>query len=135
MNERGQVTVLVAGMTMVVFAVAGLAVDGTRAFVYRRTLQSAADAAALAAAGELDKHAYYVTGGRNVVVDPARATSIAHRMLNDRGLRVSAAVDVTRDRATIVLRGRVDAMFLRLVGFDRIPVAVEAVAEPVTGAD
>ncbi len=135
MNERGQVTVLVVGMAMVVFAVAGLAVDGTRAFIYRRTLQSAADAAALAAASELDKRAYYVTGGRRVVVDAARARSIAHRMLNDRGLGVAAAVEITRERATVVLRGRLDAMFLRVVGFDRIPVAVEAVAEPVTGAD
>lgn len=130
MNERGQVTVLVAGMTMVVFAVVGLAIDGTRAFIYRRTLQSAADAAALAAASELDQRTYYRSRGRKVAIDPARARLIAGRMLRQRGLRVSAATESNEERVRIVVRGALDTMFLRLVGVNRMPVAVEAVSEP-----
>ena len=131
MNERGQVTVLVVGMTMVVFAVAGLAVDGTRAFIYRRTLQSAADAAALAGASELDKQSYYLSAGREVVVDPAGARQVAYRSLRSRGLPVRASVDSTDTEVGVVLRGSLDTMFLRLVGFERMPVAVEAVSSPV----
>jgi hypothetical protein len=53
-DERGQIAVLALGLALVVFAIAGLAVDGTRAFLARRSLQNLADAAALAGAGELD---------------------------------------------------------------------------------
>lgn len=131
MNERGQVTVLVVGMTMVVFAVAGLAVDGTRAFIYRRTLQSAADAAALAGAAELDKRAYYLSRGQEVTIDPAGARSIAHDSIRTRGLPVVVAVHATTDEVGIVLRGTVETFFLRLVGLRRMPVAVEAMSVPV----
>jgi uncharacterized membrane protein len=54
-GEHGQTTVLVVGLALVVFAVTGLAVDGTRAFLLRRTLQNVADASAVAAAGEISR--------------------------------------------------------------------------------
>lgn len=69
MNERGQTTVLVLGMALLAFALSGVAVDGTRAWLYRRTLQNAADGAALAGAAELDRSAYYASGGESVVLD------------------------------------------------------------------
>lgn len=66
---------------MLVFATSGLAIDGTRAFLYRRTLQSAADAAALAGAGELDATRYYASKGRAVRIDPRAAEEVARRWL------------------------------------------------------
>lgn len=121
---------LVLGMTMVVFGIAGVAVDGTKAFIARRTLQSAADAAALAGAGELDTGRYYASRGRAVIVDPNGAASAARRWLALRGLQAKAAVQVTEDRVTVTLRGEVPTLFLRVVGVDRLPVAAQAASSP-----
>lgn len=131
-GERGQATVLVIGMTMIVFAVAGLAIDGTRAFLLRRTLQSAADAAALAGAGELDRTSYYVSRGRQVRLDPGAARRAAARWLALRGLSTEASVDASTDSVVVALRGQVRTQFLRLIGISRVPVAVEAASSPAS---
>jgi len=128
--ERGQATILVLGMTMLVFGVIGLAVDGTRAFIFRRTLQSAADAAALAGAGELDAVRYYASRGRAVKVDVAAAGAGARKWLALRGLKVRSVVEVEANRVTVRLRGEVPTLFLRILGLDEVPVAVEAASAP-----
>ncbi|MDQ4124095.1 MAG: pilus assembly protein TadG-related protein [Actinomycetota bacterium] len=131
MNERGQTTVLVLGMALLAFAVAGLAVDGTRAWLYRRTLQNAADAAALAGAGELDRPTYYATG--EVVLDEVASERTALRWLSARAMEARAAVDSTSDRVTVEMRGAVATTFLSLAGIDDIQVAVRADAAPIPG--
>lgn len=133
-EEKGQVTILVLGFALVAFAVAGLAVDGTRAFLMRRSMQAAADAATLAAAGELDVVRYYESGGEQVWLDPAAARAVAQDWLAARGLPATAIIETTPQGVALVLRGRVRATFLGLVGIDELPVAVEARAEPVAGA-
>lgn len=132
MNERGQTTVLVLGMALLAFAVAGLAVDGTRAWLYRRTLQNAADAAALAGASELDRAVYYASGGDDVVLDEVASERTAIRWLTSRATDARATVDSTADRVTVELRGTVATTFLSLAGIDDIDVAVRADAAPVT---
>ena len=133
MNERGQTTVLVLGMALLAFAVAGLAVDGTRAWLYRRTLQNAADAAALAGASELDRAAYYSSGGDDVVLDEVASERTALRWLTDRATEARAAVDSSPDRVTVEMRGTVATTFLSLAGIDDIQVAVRADAAPIAG--
>ncbi|HWL66430.1 MAG TPA: pilus assembly protein TadG-related protein [Actinomycetota bacterium] len=132
-GESGQVAVLVLGFAIVVMAVVGLAVDGTKAFLYRRTLQSAADGAAVAGASELDLDSYYSSGGRVVAIAPGAARLQALRLLDSRAIRTTVAVDATEDAVSVVIRGRVETTFLNLVGVSAIPVAVEAVAEPFAG--
>lgn len=116
-------------MTMVVFGIVGVAVDGTRAFVFRRTLQSAADAAALAGAGELDTQRYYSTRGRSVSLDPGSAEATAHKLLALRGLGAQTHVRVAEDRVTVTLRSTIPTLFLRVVGVTKLPVAAEAASE------
>lgn len=131
-RDSGQVTVFVLGMALVCFAVAGVAADGTRAFLYRRTLQNAADAGALAGASEIDRAAYYEAGG--VVIDPAAARRTAVAFLGARGLDADAVVEVRPDEVRVVLRGTIPSTFLRLVLIDELPVAAEARAAPLGGA-
>lgn len=131
-NERGQATILVLGMTMVVFGVVGLAVDGTKAFIFRRTLQSAADSAALAGGGELDATRYYSTKGRSVRLDPRAAEAAARKWLALRGLEARTAVQTSEERVIVTLRGQVETSFLRIIGLNRLPVAVEAASSPAT---
>ena len=132
-DERGQATVLVIGLALVVFAIAGLAVDGTRAFLFRRSLQNSADAAALAAAAELDRAAYYSSGGQTAVLEEDAARAAASKWLELRGLPLTAQVAVTPTRVEIVLRGRVPTTFLGLAGIAEIPVAARAYAAPIAG--
>jgi Flp pilus assembly protein TadG len=129
-TEKGQVTVLVLGLGLLAFAIAGLAVDGTRAFLFQRTLQSAADSASLAAATEVDRDIYYRSGGRVRKIDQHAARSAATRWILLRGIGARAAITVNDDRVVVVMRDRIPTMFLGLVGIGSIPVAVESVAEP-----
>lgn len=131
--ERGQTTILVLGLAVIIMAVAGVAVDGTRAFLMRRTMQSSADAAALAGASSLDSGAYYGSGGRRITVDPDAAGRTAANLVAERGLTVGTDVIASTDRVRVVLRGRVPTTFLGLVGIRTIPVAVEATARPLAG--
>ena len=132
-EEHGQATVLVIGLSLVVFAIAGLAVDGTRAFLLRRSLQSSADAAALAAAAELDEAAYYASGGRVAVLDEPAARRSAAEWLQSRGLPLKAEVATAPDRVEVVVRAMVPTTFLGLAGITEIPVAARADASPIAG--
>ena len=127
-------TVLVLGLALVAFAIAGLAVDGTRAFLLRRSLQNSADAAAIAAASELDTDSYYATSGRVVRLDAEGARLVATRFILDRGLDARSQVHIERESVTVILRGRLPTSFLGLVGIDAVPVAVEARAAPIPGS-
>lgn len=126
-------TVFVLGMAMVAVAVVGVAVDGTRAFLARRTLQNAADSAALAGAGELDEARLYASGGRAVVLDPVSARRLAAEWLARRGLRVEAEIVADETRVVVALRDEVGTSFLGILGVGSIPVAAQADAEPRAG--
>jgi hypothetical protein len=58
--QSGQAIVLIAIMLAVVVGMAALAIDGSRAYALRRDLQAAVDAAALAAADNLQQVGLYV---------------------------------------------------------------------------
>ena len=133
-DERGQVTVLVVGMAVVCFAIAGLAVDGTRAFLARRTLQNAADAAATAGAGQLDTAVYYRSGGRSIRLDEEAARRAAARWLGRRGLSAEGSITTDSRSVSIALRDEVPTSWLGLVGVHEIPVAVVARSRPLAGS-
>lgn len=132
-SERGQVTVMVLGLAIMSLAIAGLAVDGTRAFLLRRTLQNAADAASLAGAGEINRTDYYYSGGRNIALEPMEAARSAREYLALRRIEARVSLDVTEDDVRLVLRGSSRTMFLALIGVSEVPVAVESNAAPIAG--
>ena len=133
-DDKGQVTILAIGLAMVVFAIAGLAVDGTRVFLVRRSLQNSADAAALAGAAELDTDAYYASGGNTLVLDQAAARRAASDWLARRHLPVQAQIATAPRRVEVLIRTKTPTSFLALVGVFTIPVAAAARAAPLAGA-
>lgn len=133
MTERGQASVLVIGLVIVTFSAAGIAIDGTRAFLMRRTLQNAADSASLAGANAIDRAAYYSSGGHSIRLDAGAARATAVSILRRRGLDVSAEVSTEPTSVAVVLTGRIETSFLGLIGIDSLPVRVEAVARPMAG--
>lgn len=132
-RQSGQTSLLAIGLALVCLAVSGLAVDGTKAFLMRRTLQNAADAASLAGASELDQAAYYSSGGRRLVLEPTSARTTATRYLALRGLNAEASVEADRQGVVVSLRADVPTIFLGVVGIRRVPVAVQARAAPIPG--
>jgi Flp pilus assembly protein TadG len=60
-RQRGQAIVLIAIALAVVVGMAALAIDGSRAYALRRDLQAAVDAAALAAADNLQQGGTYIS--------------------------------------------------------------------------
>ena len=129
-DDNGHVTVLTLGLVMVVFAIAGLAVDGTRVFIERRALQSAADGAAVAAAAQVDTNLLHRTGGTRILLDPRRAELAVARLAGERG--IDAAVEVKLEGRTIEvsMSSETETSLLRVVGIDAIPVSVQARARP-----
>jgi len=133
MSERGQVSILALGLALISLVMAGLAVDGTRAFLLRRTLQNAADAASLAAAGEIDRDSYYGSGGKSLELSPEAAVDTARRYLAFRQVGARVSLQVSEDDVSVVLRSSSDTVFLGLVGISGVPVAVESNAVALAG--
>ena len=129
-EQSGQVLVLLLGLTIVVFAVVGLAVDGTKAFLMQRSLQNAADAAAVSAAASIDRRTYYSSGGMVIEIHERVATAAAASILERRGLPAMVKFGSDDQAVEIAVTSRVQTTFLRLVGIDEIDVAATAAAEP-----
>lgn len=127
-DERGSMTVLAIGIAMVVFAVAGLAVDGTHAFIERRSLQSAADAAVVSAAADLDTSVYYRTS--TVRLDVDRAHSTVGRLLARRGIDAEPRLRVDDGSVELMLMDETRTTWLRLVGIESITISASSRAEP-----
>jgi uncharacterized membrane protein len=104
--EAGQVTIFVIGMSLLVFAIAGIAVDGTKAWLYRRTLQNAADSSALAGAGELNRDAYYRSGGRVTDLDIEIARRVAAQWVAASGLDVRSGYVVDSAGVEVLSSGQ-----------------------------
>src|SRR4029077_19295044 len=64
--QEGQAIVLIALLMLVLFAMLGLSIDSGRAYVDRRALQAAVDAAALAAGDWYENYAQ-LTGGQGAL--------------------------------------------------------------------
>lgn len=132
-DERGQMLPLVAGFTLIVFAVAGVAVDGARLWLLRRGLQASADAAAIAAGAQLDADPFYARGGTGLVLDRDAATAAAQRVLASRKLATRSAITLEGDVVRVEVRGLLRTSFLSLVGVKELPVVAGATASPVLG--
>lgn len=134
MNERGSVTVLALGLALVAFAVAGIALDGTRVYLHKQSLQNAADSAALAGASTLDERAFYREGGDRFALDAERAVASARKSIAERGLAVRSDVKVASGAVEVTLRGSISTGWLRVLGISSLQVTAAARAEPRIGA-
>lgn len=133
-TDDGQATLFVLGMALVALAVTFFAIEGTRSFLMRRTLQNAADAAAIAGASQLDESAYYSSGGMRATLDPGEAEAAGIESLAARGLDVDTRIEATQDEVAVRLRTDLATPFLRFIGIHSVPVSADARAEPVTGS-
>jgi hypothetical protein len=131
-RERGSITIWMLGLCVLMLLLGGLSLDLWRAYSERRSLASAADAAAVAGAAAIDLDAFRATNEVRLVpaLAEARARASLANQLDQRSLR-SARVEANRQRIVVETRGRVDFTLLNLLdpGED-FQVRVRATAEP-----
>jgi len=130
-DDDGTVLVLVLGFTLILTLMIGVVVNVSAAALARRSVASAADGAAVAAAQALDLERLYADGlpdGR-IPLSPADAA----RRVADYGVVAAAAqpglvvsVRVEGSTATVVAVREVRLPFSRLVGL--APLRVQATA-------
>ena len=128
-DDEGTVLVLVLGFTLLLVLMVGVVINVSAAALARRSVASAADGAAVAAAQALDSDRLYAEGlpdGR-LPLDPADAA----RRVGDYAAQtaqpgLSLSVRVDGSTATVVAVREVRLPFSRLVGLQ--PLRVEATA-------
>jgi hypothetical protein len=144
-DDRGAFTVLLAVSMLALLGLAGLVLDGGRAYATRRTVQNAADAAALAGTAALNEVLFDSTGQEGVVYQ-AVAASLAANHVNgapdcrlvdqarqdlgpcpqaDTGAGLPTAVAGVSVRA----RDSQGATFIKAVGIDGFSASAAATAQ------
>ncbi len=131
-RESGTITLWLLGVCLLLFALGGISLDLWRGFSARRSLATAADAAALAGASAVDEEAYRRSGV--VQLDPALAESRARthiaRQLDADALR-NGDVHADQEAVTVVVRGEIGFTLLGVVDpGGELAVKVTATATP-----
>lgn len=101
-DDRGSVTIWVLGLTILILAFGGLALDFWRVLAVQRQAGSIADAAVTAAASGLDEEHYRLTG--EILLDPERAIQLGSISVASQDVDVVSTVfDVAPDRSTVAV--------------------------------
>lgn len=128
--ERGSATIFVVGFAIVLFAGAGLAIDGGRAINARDKATDVAEQAARSGADQLDDVALRKQDG-TVVLDPGRARAVAERFVSDAGYEHK--VDVINNSVSVIAYKTYSTTILGIVGINSMEVSGNATASPATG--
>lgn len=144
-DERGAFTVLMAVSMLSLLALAGLVIDGGRAYAARRAAQNAADAAALAGTAALNQVLFDNTGREGAVYEAVVASLAANRVdatpecrlvdqarhdlgpcpETDTGAGLPGSVAGVSVRA----RDSQESSFMQAVGIDGFSAAADATAQ------
>jgi Flp pilus assembly protein TadG len=130
--ERGSATILLVGLSLVLFACAGLAIDGGRAINARDKATDVAEQAARAGSGELDDALLRGPGG-TVALDEPAAKLRADQFVADAGASYTPTTTTTADSVTVVVSWTYKTTILGIVGINSIDVSGSATARPTTG--
>jgi Flp pilus assembly protein TadG len=132
-EESGSVTPLIIGFAVVVALLVGVVVDASAAFLRRQGLDSAADAAALAATDGLQGEQVYTHGlGKHADIDPVAARRYVAEYVESSGIRrrfpgLDYAVTTTANTVVVRMVAPTDLPF-------RVPGAGTDVAVSGTAA-
>ena len=128
-DDRGSVTIWMLGLSFVLLAFGGLALDFWRGLATQRELAAIADSAAIAAASGIDEEHYRSTG--EVTLAPGRARALAFASMGYQDLELSeagVAVDPAGSSVTVEVGATVELWLLSLLVDDTEPIMVRASA-------
>lgn len=125
-DERGSVTPLIIGFAVVVAMLVAVVVDASAAYLRRQGLNSAADAAALAATDGIQGEAVYTHGlGKRAEIDPVAARRFVVEYFAGSGiLRRYPGLDYSVQTST-------DTVVVRIVTPMDLPLRVPGVGSGV----
>jgi Flp pilus assembly protein TadG len=127
--ERGSATIFVLGFAMVLFAGAGLAIDGGRAINARDKATDVAEQAARAGADQLDQGA--LRNGGTVVLDQGAARARADSFVRVAGY--APTTTTTANAVTVRASATYRTALLGIIGINSIDVSGIASASSATG--
>jgi len=131
-TDRGSATVFVVAFAGVLFACAGLAIDGGRAINARDRVNDVAEQAARAGAGELDETSLRAVDG-SVVLDQDAAEAVAGRFVNQANPEYTVTPSADTGSVTVRVEWTYPTAILGIIGINSIPVSGTATAGPATG--
>jgi len=127
-SETGSLSVFLVALTLALFVLTGLVVDGGRAIAARENAADVAEAAARVGAGQIS--ADHLRWGE-VVTDPEAAVAASEQYMAAAGFDGTASViDGT---VWVSIKTREPTVILGLVGIDSIDVSAQAEATDVHG--
>jgi Flp pilus assembly protein TadG len=133
-DDRGQATIWVLALCVVLLAFGGISLDLARAFSAWRSLAATADAGAAAGASGIDESTFRASGGATVQLDPALAEQRAYASLagqQDAGDITGYQASATTGQVTVTVEGQVEFTLLRVLpGDDAVAMSVTATADP-----
>jgi uncharacterized membrane protein len=136
-DDGGSILLLTLGFTLIALALILVVTDASKVFLTRRSLVSAADAAALAGVQTLDRDAFYAgKGGADLPLDDDAAVAAVRTYIDDAGLGGQYVdlevvdIQVDADEVTVTLRARSMLPFGTYVGHpDGVVIEATAHAE------
>ncbi len=129
-GERGSVTLLGLGLSIMLLFVGGFSVDLWRVVSERRAIAEVADAAAAAGANGIDVARF--RGNGEVLLDPALAESYAWQSLSESRETITIvgtpAVTASPEVIVVEMRGQVEMTLLRIFTLGE-PFIIDVAAE------
>lgn len=131
-SERGAISAMVVTLTVMLFMLAGLVIDGGFAINARQRLYDDAEQAARAAANQIDIDALRETG--QVVLLEAEARQAAVDYMTARGYGAGqVTVNFAGNEVSVHAEDRVNTSLLQLIFIDDFPIEGEATSRPAVG--
>ena len=162
-DESGQSILIMAVAFIALLLIIGLAIDLGMMYIERVKLSRACDAAALAAAQDLPfeefaakraiqylaENGYDPSNTELIILGPTNAAdlgwdppansrgtiTIDMQTYEDDSLPSQGEIDNSADKIRVHGKIDVDMSFMRLIGFDTVPVTAQAIAENVSNLD
>lgn len=134
-SESGSLTIWMLGLCVAVLFLGGLSLDLWRAFLERRELAGAVDAAAIAAASALDEAAFRSMATPELEVDVARAVACDYLRERTSPPVGCEGIAVTRSGVSVTAERSLELTLLRVLLWNEpdLLVQVTARAEPRLG--
>ncbi len=131
-RDAGAMSVFVIGMSLVLFGVAGLAIDVGRVINARDRAYDVAEQAARKGADQINVTTLRVSGV--VVLDQGQAGAAARSYVSSNsGYSLDGPITTTATTVTVPLKATLPTSLLSLVGINDLDIKASATASAVTG--
>ncbi|MCI0686315.1 MAG: pilus assembly protein TadG-related protein [Sporichthyaceae bacterium] len=131
--DTGSVAVWLLFITPVLFAFAGLVLDGGRILTARQHAANIAEQAARAGMDALDVAQFRASGGTVDVIDPVAAEQVACGYVAAAAPTASCSIEVTGNQVSVTVSLSTSTAILAAVGADSITTTAVGVARPAVG--